>query len=126
MTRDEAIVIAKRAAWDAEPQPSYVPVQPTAQEWADWMPHEWVIDAVMKAAQARWLPIETAPKDGRSILLFEQHEDVPIVGYWWTNRGWRADKSVYDTDGDACVIDKICQENVTHWMPLPASPEVQP
>lgn len=51
MTRDEAIAIAKQAAWDAEPRPSYVPIIPSKAEWDAWMPHEWVVGAVLKAAQ---------------------------------------------------------------------------
>jgi len=73
-------------------------------------------------AAGQWRPIETAPRDGSRVLLFEKYEDVPFVGYWWGNREWVADQTFYNTDGDACVIDIVSQQFVTHWMPLPAAP----
>ena len=69
----------------------------------------------------QWQPIETAPKDGRDLLLWETGSYVPFVGAWRDGRrpGWRCDTEHYDTDGNACVISKLWQEGVTHWMPLP-------
>lgn len=70
-----------------------------------------------------WQPIETAPKDGSTIMLWEMYESEPFFGYWWEGRSrWRASTTHYDTDGNACVIDRIYSEGVTHWMPLPEAP----
>jgi hypothetical protein len=76
------------------------------------------------AAEPQWLPIETAPKDGRDLLLWEAGSFVPFVGAWRDGRrpGWHCDTEHYDTDGNACVVSKLWQEGVTHWMPLPAAP----
>jgi len=64
----------------------------------------------------RWIPIETAPKDGREILLARvgQNEVGKDLGIWWCCSGFWSDKW---TDG----IDSLA--NPTHWMPLPQPPE---
>lgn len=70
-----------------------------------------------------WRQIETAPKDGTSVLLWEKYSDSPVVGFYHSRREkWFADTEHYDTDGNACVIDKLSQDLITHWMPLPAAP----
>jgi len=70
-----------------------------------------------------WQPIETAPKDGTEVLLWEKHTYVPVVGLYRVQAGkWRASQEHYDVDGDGCVVDTLCQEYITHWMPLPAPP----
>ena len=76
-------------------------------------------------AQAeQWQPIETAPKDGSTIMLWERYESEPFFGFWWEGRDrWRASTTHYDTDGNACVIDRIYSDGVTHWMPLPQPPK---
>ena len=60
--------------------------------------------------QSPWMDIETAPKDGKRILLSEEQQQV--VGYWAVN-----------------ICTWICDWNheeipwqSTHWMPLPAPP----
>ena len=72
-----------------------------------------------------WQPIETAPKDGRCLLLIEcKYETEPFIGSWSERRGkWFASTTHYDTDGNACVIDKVYSDGVSHWMPLPPPPE---
>lgn len=71
-----------------------------------------------------WQPIETAPKDGTLLLLWERCEDEPFIGSWWDKWGrWVASTTHYDTDGNACVIDRVYSDGVTHWMPLPPTPD---
>lgn len=74
-----------------------------------------------------WQPIETAPKDGATVLLWESGSSAPFVGAWRSGRrpGWHCDTEHYDTDGNACVISNLWQEGVTHWMPLPAAPQTK-
>jgi hypothetical protein len=62
---------------------------------------------------AGWQPIESAPKDGKWILVWwPTVTDVPFVGYC-INGQWRA-----ATDGDSWPG----MEGPTHWQPLPAPP----
>ncbi len=88
-------------------------------------------DDLLAAAPAvsapAWQPIETAPKDGSTVLLWESGSSAPFVGAWRDGRrpGWHCDTEHYNTDGNACVISNLWQEGVTHWMPLPAAPGFQ-
>ena len=54
-----------------------------------------------------WYPIETAPKDGSLILMF----DGCIIMAWWDD-GWYSD--------EYCPPQII---RATHWMPLPEPPK---
>lgn len=63
-----------------------------------------------------WQPIETAPKDGTSILVFP---DIKVTNWGYTRDkqnefGWIGCYS-YTTD-EYDTLDP------THWMPLPAPP----
>jgi len=72
-----------------------------------------------------WQPIETAPKDGTSILVFGKFgADIAR---------WNKDPSVWDRDVDACwtvfepddyfyAIHLLDEFEPTHWMPLPEPP----
>lgn len=61
-----------------------------------------------------WQPIETAPKDGTPVLLFEPSEyEIPastVVGEW------RGNGFVESFNHEYAIIAP------THWMPLPPSP----
>jgi hypothetical protein len=70
-----------------------------------------------------WSPIETAPRDGTTVLLWEQYEDEPFIGSWHNFRSrWVASTTHYGTDDNACVVDSVYSDGVTNWMPLPAPP----
>ena len=56
-------------------------------------------------AQREWQPIETAPRDGRQLILLLTPSGFPQVAY--SNTWWTAGFSVE------------CKP--THWMPLPAA-----
>jgi len=70
-----------------------------------------------------WQPIETAPQDGAHILVLM--EDA-VIEAWW-QPGIRARPGKWDCVSlpshgcDCCAIDN---KEPTHWMPLPAAPEV--
>lgn len=49
LTREEAIELARRRALNSLDTHAYLPV--TDADAATWMPHEWVIDAIMAAAE---------------------------------------------------------------------------
>ena len=76
---------------------------------------------------SEWQPIETAPKDGAPILIwqpenaqFDQINDCKFddpryaIGYWrvWAKSEWAA---AWGNRNQAHV-------NPTHWMPLPEPP----
>ena len=81
-------------------------------------------------AAREWQPIETAPKDGRSMLLGYPNG----AGKWRTVRGqWFSDAEIAETweeDGDEGWYETSveCEDlpncwaiEPTHWMPLPAA-----
>lgn len=55
-----------------------------------------------------WRPIETAPKDGTHVMLFDN--DAIKVGLWW---------EPYNDWGPRIALIK----NPTHWIPLPTPPK---
>lgn len=59
-----------------------------------------------------WQPIETAPKDGTNILVFEY--DHITTACWYG--GWRLVVTGTHSEDSDCYP--------SHWMPLPAAPKV--
>ena len=61
---------------------------------------------------SEWQPIETAPKDGGEVLLWQEG--------WGVIRGWYSgdDKTWY---GPGAHDSEPCRP--THWMPLPRPPK---
>ena len=61
-----------------------------------------------------WQPIETAPKDGRTILAYgcwPIHPTVPDIAFVY----WDEDSNWWAFDGEEMLI--------THWMHLPEPPK---
>lgn len=66
---------------------------------------------------SEWQPIETAPKDGRLVVLLSRNESHvwPVTVARWarhisgTAEGWKGPKANWASDGA-----------FTHWLPLPA------
>ena len=74
-----------------------------------------------------WRSIESAPKDGTSVLLFGDGE--VSVAFWEVKMGigeWRCIGygilGCEDNVGPYCVPDRLLHPNPTHWMPLPDAP----
>ena len=74
-----------------------------------------------------WRPIETAPKDGRRILLWWRTCTEPITGSWCIDdtyddrpKGWNSPEQGWCADGDQCIPRN--QKDCTNWMPLPPAP----
>jgi hypothetical protein len=70
-----------------------------------------------------WQPIETAPKDGTTVIVYDPAYAQPVVPGAWDSeeeaeggQTWRASDAEWD------------RLNPTHWMPLPAppAPEYEP
>ncbi|WP_238920894.1 DUF551 domain-containing protein [Achromobacter xylosoxidans] len=70
-------------------------------------------NAAIRAAVAGWLPIESAPKDGRRVLLWNERYNAAITGQFYGLGGWKL-------DGEMPPLF----HQPTHWMPLPAAPGV--
>lgn len=83
-----------------------------------------------------WQPIETAPKDGRTLLLGYPNS----LGKWRTTRGqWMSDDYIvenweepdngdpgwFETSVEADDVPNCWGIEPTHWMPLPAAPTQQ-
>ena len=64
---------------------------------------------------AEWQPIETAPKDGRGILLYVPDDDQADESNIWLAY-WEDDKWKGYPDSDL---------EPTHWMSLPAPPNIR-
>jgi hypothetical protein len=109
--------------------------------WVD-KPHRLVYDLIAAvryyaAPPARvdgWQPIETAPKDGRTVLLGYHNSH----GKWRTMRGqWMSQEYIdenfeepdmatpgwYETSVEADDIPSAWFTEPTHWMPLPPAPQ---
>lgn len=72
-----------------------------------------------KAAMAEcnnWQPIETAPKDGRWLLLHRADINITIVAQW-------DDESEPGYDWLTLDGPHYCDTFPTHWMPLPEPPK---
>jgi hypothetical protein len=75
-------------------------------------------------AMRSWKPIEDAPKDGRSVLLWarlktppEERDDIgyPIVGFWLRNIGWKVAPELLNRDEELIP---------TYWTEIPEPPEL--
>ena len=87
-------------------------------EWYPTENYEKINDLMIQLREARaeiemlmkWQPIETAPKNGRDILIFDKN-GIEIA--WWS-----------DIDSEWCHQDMYLSIlNLTHWMPLPEPPK---
>ncbi len=67
-----------------------------------------------------WKPIETAPKDGRNLILF---------GRWWSDHQGRMREPLigqfvsHHARWEFCNGSGWCGIRPTHWMPLPEAPK---
>lgn len=59
-----------------------------------------------------WQPIETAPKDGSGVLVYQPdvYESDQILIGWW------------DSHLKSWLVGEGFQADPTHWMPLPGKP----
>lgn len=94
--------------------------------WQDGMAgfgegEEW--EPVWKAMSMEWQPIETAPKDGTRILVWDngcwpaRWLEEAEHGHGELGPGWQ----IFECELD--VWYALCADNPTHWMPLPEPPK---
>ena len=64
-----------------------------------------------------WQPIETAPKDGTTVIAYRPTTPPHIEGMYWVgeNDSWH-----WSYDGDS---PREGGQQPTHWMPLPEAPK---
>lgn len=116
MTREEAAKIAEG-----------LPLGDFAPATADW--HDAVqeiADAILAAVaaeraarDAKWRPIETAPKDGTKVLLINRARNM-AVGLW--------QQEAWYLIGNAGSPNSFFNNHFgpTHWMSLPPPPDREP
>ncbi|MFM0270149.1 hypothetical protein PQQ59_06160 [Paraburkholderia aspalathi] len=90
-------------------------------------------DHIADERKMEWLPIETAPKTGRTVLLGYPNS----AGKWRTVRGqWMSEAYIadyweepddvepgwFETSEEADDVPNCWRIEPTHWMPLPAAP----
>ena len=81
--------------------------------------------ALAKLAEQEWQPIETAPKDGRTIIGWSKYMSEPCTIRWGKREGW-----VSSWEGDE-VVESMCDfgtdykdpNPVTHWLSMPLPPQ---
>lgn len=82
--------------------------------------------AEVEQLRAGWLPIESAPRDGTWILLWDHHREVAVSGCWHDEpernspNGYEPGWSWWSADDDLLVWDG---DGPTYWMPLPQPPK---
>lgn len=67
---------------------------------------------------------EQLPEPDKRVLVWERYSESPFVGFQ-SGGTWFADCEHHDAEGGwggAVVISHICQDLVSHWMPLPEPP----
>ena len=81
-----------------------------------------------------WNPIETAPRDGTTILLSRAHLGDDVLYGHWNGESWRCAwpefysetlaiaRKLYRLEAGAHEYKTFSVNNATHWMPLPAPP----
>lgn len=70
-----------------------------------------------------WQPIETAPRDGTWVLVYEPREYEPRVhvAHWGTPE-WHGGPSTWVTMALGPNPDTYNADDASHWMPLPPPP----
>ena len=80
-------------------------------------------DLKAKLARVEWQPIETAPKDGTLILVYEGVTTKKIwKASWWTGLDCWA---FGVTSTDHTLMTMAQNIAATHWMPLPEPPALE-
>lgn len=82
-----------------------------------------------QAQQSQWMPIETAPRDGTVIIVWDGYTGFgSTVGaaYWSKEVLYREDLCILDEPAGwrwSSDNSKNGMARATHWMPLPPAPE---
>lgn len=91
------------------PKDIYVIVDDDFYEWAEFEPEG--LDYVEYTRTPQWQPIDSAPKDGTDILMYDG--EVVAIGWFSTDENqW-----VWDTD-PICECYEVVNDPPTHWQPI--------
>lgn len=100
--------------------PSKNDVAPTAQD----VHQAGALRGEPEAAGQGWRPIETAPKDSTSVLIYGPKLRQPVQEAWWAIAYEGAIDGYWSTPtGPAGRGYTILPSAVTHWRPLPEPPK---
>lgn len=70
---------------------------------------------------SEWRPIETAPKDGQLVRLFDR---TVFDGFWHVEESrWRPAMQHRSLNGEYAHWGNAREVAPTQWMPLPAPPD---
>lgn len=80
----------------------------------------WIITQTRSDSDVEpgWRPIETAPKDGTTILMAKYHDG----DRYWIASGCIEDQNFWCDFADDDFVP-FSHQNPSHWMPLPAAPQ---
>ena len=75
-----------------------------------------------------WQPIETAPKDGTSVLVYPptHGNKTASIATWETDKYARKPRPYWRRDDDFGQHSISREKPPTHWMPLPPAPDMEP
>jgi len=73
--------------------------------------------------EVQWRPIETAPKDGTVIDLWDWKYMHRVTDACWRHHYWENGKPLGEKSWGAGDRDGPFVMEPTHWMPLPKRPE---
>lgn len=79
-----------------------------------------------------WRPIETAPKDGTRILLYDAQKDIVISGCWYdepiidTPNAYEPGWAWWTADEDVIMWDSGPDDAPHYWAPLEGLPNALP
>lgn len=65
----------------------------------------------------QWRPMETAPRDGKEVLVYVPHSGIISAWFYEETGLWPHDEP-YNEFGEPCNVGYP-----THWMPLPDYPD---
>jgi hypothetical protein len=76
--------------------------------------YKWGFAQALAQAGGQWLPIESAPKNEKTIFLIYEHCNPNI--------GWQGCEGYYNPSSMTWSLESGYTEHPTHWMQLPAAP----
>ncbi len=68
-----------------------------------------------------WQPIETAPKDGGTIMAWGRYNSEPVP-VRWGRKGWEAIWDGWQECQSDFGTEYRIPDPLSHWMPLPEPP----